>query len=77
MSRRRVDEDPSLAERMAEQQADTSASKKAAAPDTWSALIDGVAWERDLKTRQFTFVSQHAEQLLGYRARRWVTELTF
>jgi PAS domain S-box-containing protein len=35
--------------------------------------IEGILWEADARTFQFTFVSQHAERLLGYPADRWLT----
>ncbi|HEY0528169.1 MAG TPA: PAS domain-containing protein, partial [Gemmatimonadaceae bacterium] len=34
--------------------------------------IDGIIWEADAKTFQFTFVSQYAERLLGYRLEGWL-----
>jgi PAS domain S-box-containing protein len=39
--------------------------------------IDGVVWEVDVATFQFTFVSPQAEQLLGYPKERWLTEPGF
>jgi len=39
--------------------------------------IDGVVWEVDVATFQFTFVSPQAEQLLGYPTERWLTEADF
>jgi PAS domain S-box-containing protein len=39
--------------------------------------IDGIVWEADAKTFQFTFVSAQAERLLGYPCSRWLTEPTF
>lgn len=39
--------------------------------------IDGIVWEADASTFQFTFVSQQAERLLGYPIERWLTEPTF
>jgi PAS domain S-box-containing protein len=39
--------------------------------------IDGIVWEADATTFQFTFVSQQAERLLGYPIERWLTEPTF
>lgn len=41
------------------------------------ASIDGIVWEADARTFQFTFVSQQAERLLGYPIERWLTEPTF
>ena len=34
--------------------------------------IDGVVWEADAKTFQFTFVSQQAEKFLGYPSENWL-----
>jgi PAS domain S-box-containing protein len=39
--------------------------------------VDAIVWEMDAQTFQFTFVSQQAEQILGYRVQRWVSELNF
>lgn len=39
--------------------------------------VDGIVWEADANTFQFSFVSSHAERLLGYPAERWVTEPGF
>jgi len=39
--------------------------------------VDGIVWEADAHTFQFTFVSQRAERLLGYACERWITEPTF
>lgn len=35
------------------------------------ASIDGIFWEADAQTFQFTFVSQQAEQILGYPLDQW------
>jgi PAS domain S-box-containing protein len=37
------------------------------------ASIDGIVWEADARTFQFTFVSQQAERLLGYPLDEWFT----
>ena len=37
------------------------------------ASIDGIVWEADADTFQFTFVSEQAERLLGYPVREWLT----
>lgn len=34
--------------------------------------IEGIFWEADVKTFRFTFVSQRAEQLLGYPLHQWL-----
>jgi PAS domain S-box-containing protein len=39
--------------------------------------IDGIVWEVDVRTFQFTFVSRQAEQLLGYPVEQWLTEPDF
>ena len=39
--------------------------------------IDGIVWEADATTFQFTFVSPQAERLLGYPRDRWLAEPTF
>jgi len=39
--------------------------------------IEGIVWEADAATLRFTFVSQWAEQLLGYPVRRWTEEPDF
>lgn len=39
--------------------------------------IDGIVWEANARTFQFTFVSQQAERLLGYPVERWTDEPTF
>jgi anti-anti-sigma factor len=45
-----------------------------------SGLVDGlgvVVWEADVRARRFTFVSRHAESLLGYPTHRWLDEPDF
>ncbi len=39
--------------------------------------IDGIVWEIDLNDSCFTFVSEHAYQILGYPARQWLEEKNF
>ncbi|HEX8684706.1 MAG TPA: PAS domain S-box protein, partial [Ardenticatenaceae bacterium] len=39
--------------------------------------INGIVWEADAQTVEFSFVSQQAERLLGYPTTRWVDEPTF
>jgi PAS domain S-box-containing protein len=39
--------------------------------------LDAIVWEADAATLQFTFVSQRAEQLLGYPAAEWLAEPDF
>ena len=36
------------------------------------ASINGIVWEADARTFQFTFVSQQAERLLGYPVGKWL-----
>ncbi|MFN8487950.1 MAG: PAS domain S-box protein [Caldilineaceae bacterium] len=37
------------------------------------ASIDGIFWEADARTFQFTYVSEQAERLLGYPINEWLT----
>jgi PAS domain S-box-containing protein len=39
--------------------------------------IDGIVWEADPRTLRYSFVSQRAEQLLGYPTACWLTEPDF
>jgi PAS domain S-box-containing protein len=39
--------------------------------------VEGIVWEADARTFQFTFVSEQAERVLGYPAERWLTESDF
>lgn len=39
--------------------------------------IEGIVWEFDLSSLKFTFVSQQAEQILGYPLERWLNEPQF
>lgn len=39
--------------------------------------VEGIVWEADAQTFQFTFVSHEAERLLGYPLHRWTSEPTF
>lgn len=39
--------------------------------------IDSIVWECDARTHDFTFISKHAERLLGYPVERWTTERNF
>ncbi|HSU56942.1 MAG TPA: response regulator [Candidatus Dormibacteraeota bacterium] len=39
--------------------------------------VDGIVWQAELPSLRFTFVSQQAERLLGYPARRWLEEPNF
>ena len=39
--------------------------------------IDGIVWEADAETFQFTFISKQAERLLGYPVERWLAEPNF
>ena len=41
------------------------------------ATIDGIVWEADARSFQFTFVSAQAERLLGYPVSQWMTEPGF
>ncbi|MBV9988513.1 MAG: PAS domain S-box protein [Chitinophagaceae bacterium] len=39
--------------------------------------VDGIVWEADAETFQFTYVSRHAEKLLGYPVNLWIEEPDF
>jgi two-component system, sensor histidine kinase and response regulator len=39
--------------------------------------VKAIVWRQDVASGRFTFVSQEAEELLGYPASRWVDEPTF
>jgi PAS domain S-box-containing protein len=39
--------------------------------------IDGIVWEADAQTFEFSFVSEQAERLLGYPAARWIEDPGF
>lgn len=39
--------------------------------------IEGIVWESDVATFQFSFVSQKAEEILGYPVSQWLTEADF
>ena len=39
--------------------------------------VEGIVWESDEATGQFTFVSEKAEKILGYPTARWLSEPRF
>jgi PAS domain S-box-containing protein len=39
--------------------------------------VEGIVWEADARTYQFTFVSQQAERVLGHPVDQWLKEPTF
>ena len=39
--------------------------------------VEGIVWEADARTLQFTFVSQQAERVLGYPVKQWLNEAAF
>lgn len=39
--------------------------------------VDAIVWEADVVTRKFTFVSQRAEEMLGYPTEQWLTNANF
>jgi PAS domain S-box-containing protein len=39
--------------------------------------VDGIVWEAELPSFQFSFVSKQAERILGYSIERWLSEPTF
>ena len=62
----------------------SSAAASAASPqeqrNPWEELLQGldaIVWEADPETLHFSFVSEHAEQLLGYPVADWLSEPDF
>ncbi|WP_413167227.1 diguanylate cyclase domain-containing protein [Capilliphycus salinus ALCB114379] len=45
--------------------------------DSFVESLNGLVWEFDLSSQQVCFVSQKAEQILGYPIKRWLTEANF
>ena len=39
--------------------------------------VDAIVWEAEAKTHQFTFVSQRAEEILGYPVGQWLSQADF
>jgi PAS domain S-box-containing protein len=39
--------------------------------------VEGIVWEADVPSFQFTFISKQAERVLGYPVERWLSEPTF
>jgi PAS domain S-box-containing protein len=39
--------------------------------------VDGIVWEADARTFQFTFVSAQAERILGFPCEQWINEPSF
>lgn len=39
--------------------------------------VDAIVWEAELPSWQFTYVSQHAETILGYPVSQWLNEVDF
>ncbi len=39
--------------------------------------VEGIVWEADARTLQFTFVSEQAERMLGYPVEQWLSEPAF
>jgi PAS domain S-box-containing protein len=39
--------------------------------------VDGIVWEADATTLQFSFVNRQAERILGYPSDRWLSDPTF
>jgi PAS domain S-box-containing protein len=71
-----------LEDRVRERTADLQAAHAhaVAAQQRFSDLvnsIEGIVWEADPNTLQFTFVSNQAERMLGYPIERWLEEPAF
>jgi PAS domain S-box-containing protein len=45
--------------------------------DTLINTIDGIVWEADAVSFEFTFISKKAEDILGYPAEQWINEPSF
>ncbi len=45
--------------------------------DTLINTVDGIVWEADAKTFQFSFISKKAEEILGYPAEDWINDHQF
>jgi PAS domain S-box-containing protein len=45
--------------------------------DTLINTLDGIVWEADAKTFQFTYISKKAEDILGYPAEEWINDHQF
>src|SRR5260221_1096806 len=39
--------------------------------------VEGIVWEADVPSFQFSFISKQAERVLGYPVERWLSEPTF
>lgn len=39
--------------------------------------VDGIVWECDAKTFEFTFISKKVESILGYTVEEWLSSMTF
>jgi PAS domain S-box-containing protein len=60
--------------------APTRREELAHARERYEALVqavDGIVWEADADTLQFTFVSDAAERILGYPTRAWLDDRDF
>jgi PAS domain S-box-containing protein len=58
-------------------QAEEALKKSQERYETLVHSIDGIVWEADAKTLQFTFVSKQAERFLGYPVEDWLNQPTF
>lgn len=69
-----------IRQKQAEEAARQLAEEAARRQQQYHALvnsIDGIVWEAAACLRQFSFISQSAERLLGYPIARWLTEPDF
>ncbi|MBL1178298.1 PAS domain-containing protein [Pantanalinema sp. GBBB05] len=62
---------------MEHQQADMALKRSQQQYQALVQSIDGIVWEYDLLTQQFSFVSQKAEAILGYPIMQWLAEPEF
>jgi PAS domain S-box-containing protein len=45
--------------------------------DTLINTVDGIVWEADARSFQFTFISKKVEEVLGYPAEQWISDNQF
>src|SRR5438270_1703234 len=74
--RKRFDDDR---ERLLEGERAALAEAVAAKQRFWDLVnsVEGIVWEADVPSFQFSFVSKQAERILGYPVDRWLSEPTF
>jgi PAS domain S-box-containing protein len=61
----------------AREQLETRVRERTAELEDLVNSVDGIVWEADATTLQFSFVSRQAERILGYPVELWVSDPTF